>query len=129
MDIRIQSVVVDAHDCELLARFWSAVLGWRVTDATDDEWVIEPPDGSPEAGVVPDILFGTAPDEKVVKNRLHFDLRPKDQDAEVRRIVELGATRVDIGQRDVTWVVLADPEGNEFCVLQPLPASTAAASS
>jgi hypothetical protein len=129
VDIRIQCVVVDAHDCQLLARFWSAVLGWRVTYETEDEWVIEPPEGSPEADVVPDILFGKAPDEKVVKNRLHFDLRPKDQEAEVRRLVDLGATRVDIGQRDVSWVVLADPEGNEFCVLQPLPASAASSSS
>ena len=124
-DIRIQCVVVDAHDCELLARFWSRVLGWRITYETDHEWVIEPPEGSLEADVVPDILFVKVPDEKAVKNRLHFDLRPKDQDAEVQRIVELGAAPADIGQRDVTWVVLADPEGNEFCVLQPLPASTA----
>lgn len=124
MDIRIQSVVVDAHDCELLARFWSSVLGWRITYETDQEWVIEPPEGSPEAEVAPEILFVWVPDEKIVKNRLHFDLRPKDQDAEVRRILELGGTRADVGQGDVGWVVLADPEGNEFCVLQPLPAST-----
>jgi predicted enzyme related to lactoylglutathione lyase len=124
MDIRIQSVVVDAHDCELLARFWSSVLGWRITYETDQEWVIEPPEGSPEADVAPEILFVRVPDEKIVKNRLHFDLRPKDQDAEVRRILELGGTRADVGQGDVGWVVLADPERNEFCVLQPLPAST-----
>jgi predicted enzyme related to lactoylglutathione lyase len=128
MDIRIQCVVVDAHDCGLLARFWSSVLGWRITYETDHEWVIEPPEGSPEADVVPDVLFVKVPEEKTLKNRLHFDLRPKDQDAEVRRIVELGAAPVDIGQRDVTWVVLSDPEGNEFCVLQPLPASSASAS-
>ena len=124
MDIRIQSVVVDAHDCELLARFWSSVLGWRITYETDQEWVIEPPEGSSDADVAPEILFVWVPDEKIVKNRLHFDLRPKDQDAEVRRILELGGTRADVGQGDVGWVVLADPEGNEFCVLQPLPAST-----
>lgn len=128
MDIRIQSVVVDAHDCEVLARFWSAVLGWRVTDEADDLWAIEPPEGSRELDVAPDIVFLRVPDEKVVKNRLHFDLRPTDQDAEVRRIVELGATRVDIGQGDVSWVVLADPEGNEFCVLAPRPDSATSAS-
>lgn len=128
MDIRIQCVVVDAHDCEMLARFWSSVLGWRVTYETDHEWVIEPPEGSPEADVAPDIVFVKVPDDKIVKNRLHFDLRPKDQEAEVRRIVELGATRVDIGQADVGWVVLADPEGNEFCVLEPLPATSTSAS-
>jgi predicted enzyme related to lactoylglutathione lyase len=120
MDIRIQDVVVDSHDLELEARFWSEVLGWRITYRSEEEWVIEPPEGSPEVDVVPDILFVKVPDEKVVKNRLHFDLRPKDQDVEVRRILDLGATRADIGQTDVTWVVLADPEGNEFCVLQPI---------
>jgi predicted enzyme related to lactoylglutathione lyase len=125
MDIRIQCVVVDAHDCELVARFWSNVLGWRITYETDQEWVIEPPEGSAEVDVAPDILFVKVPDEKTVKNRLHFDLRPKDQDVEVRRILDLGATRVDIGQSDVGWVVLRDPEGNEFCVLQPLPTSNA----
>jgi predicted enzyme related to lactoylglutathione lyase len=120
MEIRIQDVVVDSHDLELEARFWSGVLGWRITYRSDDEWAIEPPEGSPEVDVVPDILFVKVPDEKVVKNRLHFDLRPKDQEAEVGRILALGATRADIGQTDVTWVVLADPEGNEFCVLRPL---------
>jgi predicted enzyme related to lactoylglutathione lyase len=124
MDIRIQCVVVDAHDCEVVARFWSGVLGWRITHQSDEEWAIEPAEGSPEADVAPDILVVKVPDEKVVKNRLHFDLRPKDQDAEVQRILELGATRANIGQTDVSWVVLADPEGNEFCVLQPLPPSS-----
>jgi hypothetical protein len=121
MDIRIQDVVVDSHDLEKEASFWSDVLGWRITYRSEQEWAIEPPEGSPEVDVVPDILFVSVPDEKIVKNRLHFDLRPKDQDAEVRRILDLGATPADIGQTDVTWVVLADPEGNEFCVLQPLP--------
>ena len=120
MDIRIQCVTIDTHDCELVARFWSSVLGWRITYESDDEWAIEPAEGSIENDVAPDILFVRVPDEKIVKNRLHFDLRPKDQAAEVERIVALGATAVDIGQSDVGWVVLADPEGNEFCVLQPL---------
>ena len=124
MDIRIQCLVVDAHDCELLARFWSAALGWRITVETDEEWAIEPPAGSPEADVAPDILFVRVPDEKTVKNRLHLDLRPVDQQAQVQRLVDLGAHRVDIGQpEDVSWVVLSDPEGNEFCVLGPLPAA------
>ncbi len=122
MDIRIQCVVVHAHDCELLARFWSAALGWRITVETDDEWCIEPPEGSPAVDVAPDILFVKVPDAKTVKNRLHLDLRPADQRSQVQRLVDLGARRVDVGQpRDVGWVVLADPEGNEFCVLAPLP--------
>ena len=124
MDIRIQSVVVDAADCQRLARFWSDALGWRITYQTPDEWIIEPPEGSPEADVAPDILFGKVPDAKSVKNRLHFDLRPIDQEAQVERLIGLGANRVDIGQPDdVTWVVMADPEGNEFCVLAPLAAA------
>ena len=117
-------MVVDSADCERLARFWSEALGWRITFESDEEYVIEPLEGSREVDVAPDILFGKVPDRKVVKNRLHFDLRPKDQEAEVQRILALGATQVDIGQRDVSWVVLADPEGNEFCVLAPLPPSS-----
>jgi hypothetical protein len=121
VDIRIQSVVIDSHDCELLARFWSDAIGWRITYQSDDEWVLEPPEGSPANDVAPDILFVKVPDDKTTKNRLHLDLRPKDQGFEVERILGLGATRVDIGQSDeVTWVVLADPEGNEFCILAPL---------
>ena len=123
MNIRIQCVVIDAHDCQREARFWSEVLGWRITHESDEEYVIEPPEGSPEVDVAPDILFVKVPDQKVVKNRLHFDLRPKDQDADVERVLALGASRTDIGQRDVSWVVLADPEGNEFCILRPLPSA------
>jgi hypothetical protein len=122
MEIRIQCVVVDAHDCQLLARFWSAALGWRITVETEDEWAIEPPEGSREVDVAPDILFVKVPDTKSVKNRLHFDLRPVDQQSQVQRLVDLGARRIEVGQADdVSWVVLADPEGNEFCVLAPLP--------
>jgi Glyoxalase-like domain len=121
MDIRIQAVNVDANDCGLLARFWSQALGWRITFERDDEWVIEPPEGSPAVDVAPDIVFGKVPERKATKNRLHFDLRPKDQAAEVRRLLDLGATPADVGQGDdVSWVVLADPEGNEFCVLSAL---------
>ena len=120
---RIQSTVVDARDPAALARFWAEVLGWRITDEEPDEVAVEPPAGSPEDGVAPDLLFLAVPEGKSVKNRLHLDLRPEDQAAEVARIEALGATRVDIGQGpDVTWVVLADPEGNEFCVLRALTA-------
>ena len=122
MDIRIQCVTIDAGDPGALARFWSQALGWRITLEEPEEWCIEPPEGSPEVDVVPDILFVRVPDAKATKNRVHLDLRPKDQAAEVRRLIELGAERVDIGQSDdVPWVVLADPEGNEFCVLRSLP--------
>ena len=121
MDIRIQCVVVDAGDPERLARFWSEAIGWRITYESDDEWAVEPPEGSPAIDVAPDILFVKVPDRKVSKNRLHLDLRPADQQAEVDRLIALGASPADIGQGDPRWVVLADPEGNEFCVLAPLP--------
>ncbi len=115
-------MVVDADDCKLLATFWSQALGWRITYQSENEWCVEPPEGSPEVDVVPDILFVRVPDRKTTKNRLHLDLRPKDQAVQIRRLIDLGARKVDVGQSsDDTWVVLADPEGNEFCVLAPLP--------
>jgi hypothetical protein len=121
VSLRIQCVCVDSRHPDTLATFWAAVLGWRRTYESPDEVVLEPPAGSPEDGVSPDLLFVKVPDDKAGKNRLHLDLRPTDQSAEVDRIVGLGATKVSIGQPDdVTWVVLADPEGNEFCVLRAL---------
>ncbi|WP_426243195.1 VOC family protein [Nocardioides sp. LHG3406-4] len=123
MTLTIQCLNVDAHDPDRLAAFWQEALGWRRTYDTPDEVVLEPPAGSPQDGVAPDLLFYRVPDEKVGKNRLHLDLRPGDRDAEVARLESLGATRADVGQDpSVTWVVLADPEGNEFCVLRPYTA-------
>lgn len=121
MPLRIQCLTIDAADPRRLAVFWAEVLGWRVTYEEDDEVVIEPQEGSPECDVCPDLLFGKSDDPKAVKNRLHLDLRPEDQDSEVERVTKLGARRVDIGQEGTeSWVVLADPEGNEFCILRPL---------
>jgi hypothetical protein len=120
MDIRIQCLCVDTADPLRLAKFWQEVLGWRLEAGPgNNEVVLEPPKGSPEDGVGPDLLFLRVPEGKVVKNRLHLDLRPVDQAAEVARLEGLGARRVDVGQgAEVTWVVLADPDGNEFCVLR-----------
>ena len=112
MTIRLESVCIDAADPPALARFWSELLGWEITDDDDEEVALEG-DGSV-------LLLLKVPDTKVVKNRLHLDLRPDDQAAEVARAEALGARRVDIGQGDQTWVVLADPEGNEFCILRAL---------
>ena len=120
--IRIQCLTIDCHNPKLLGEFWGEVLGWQVTHESEFEVVVEPPAGSPLQNVAPDILFLKVPDKKIVKNRLHLDLRPDNRDAEVARIKKLGAVEVEIGQSqdpNVTWVVLADPEGNEFCVLQP----------
>jgi hypothetical protein len=119
----MQAVIVSCHDPERLARFWAEVLDWRVTLTGEPEWGIEPPEGSREDCVVPDLLFLEVPEEKQGPNRLHIDLRPDgDHAAEVARLEALGATRVDVGQGpDVSWVVMADPEGNELCVLTPYP--------
>jgi hypothetical protein len=119
MTLRLQNVSFDCHDPAQLGAFWAQALGWRVTFSDSNEVTLEPPAGSPEEGVVPDFEFLLVPEGKVVKNRLHLDLRPKDQVAEVQRLIGLGATRIDIGQGpECSWVVLADPEGNEFCVLR-----------
>ena len=121
MSLRIQCVNIDTTDPARLAAFWQEALGWRRTYDTPDEVVLEPPAGSPEDGVSPDLLFARVPEEKSGKNRLHLDLRPLDQDAEVARLESLGATRADVGQSgEESWVVLADPDGNELCVLRAL---------
>jgi catechol 2,3-dioxygenase-like lactoylglutathione lyase family enzyme len=112
---RITSWCIDCTDAELLATFWCAVLGWRVTDREDGAIRIE---GAP--GSVP-IDFLPVPDgPKQTKNRLHLDVNATDRDqvAELERLLALGARPVDIGQRGVPWHVLADPEGNEFCLLR-----------
>jgi catechol 2,3-dioxygenase-like lactoylglutathione lyase family enzyme len=97
--------------------FWSEALGWPLVWDQDEETAIRSPHGGPK------ITWGGPPlTRKTGKERLHFDLAPAadgDQHAEVERLVSLGATRVDIGQGDVSWVVLADPDGHEFCVLTP----------
>lgn len=121
MTLRFECVIIDSTDPQVPAAFWEKALGWRRTDDDDEEVGLEPPAGSPEAGVSPGLMFLRVPEGKTVKNRLHLDLRPDDQDAEVARLEALGATRVSVGQGDdVTWVVLADPDGNEFCVLRAL---------
>jgi hypothetical protein len=112
MSLEWEQVVVDAHDPHALAAWWRDALGWVIVDEDEDEVEIRPAEDR-----MPGILFGVSSDDKATKNRLHLDFRPDDRDAEVRRLIGLGARRVDIGQGDQPWVVLADPEGNEFCVL------------
>ena len=115
MELRWEQVVVDAADPAALGRWWAAALGWVVTYDTSDEFEIRP---APE--ILPGLLFVHVAAGKAGKNRLHLDFRPADLAAEVERLTALGARRVDIGQGSQTWVVLADPEGNEFCVLRAL---------
>jgi predicted enzyme related to lactoylglutathione lyase len=122
MGLRFEQLAIDAHDPERLAKFWAEVLDYDIVyDSKDDEDNDSPEreiELGPKNGSSTNLLFLENADEKRTKNRLHFDLRPDDQAAEVARVEALGATRVDIGQGDVTWVVLADPEGNEFCILR-----------
>ena len=114
MAVRLYQVVVDADDPARLARWWAQVLGYHVLYETESEVII---------GVAPDrypgIAFVPVPRSKRTKSRLHLDLDPDDFEAEVARVVALGATPADAGQGDAPWAVLADIEGNEFCVLTP----------
>ena len=119
MTIAINSLTVDSHDPRAVAAFWSAALDWPILYDSEDEVMIAPFDER-KPGVFP-VLFLKNPDDKRVKNRWHFDLAPEDQAAEVARLEGLGARRADIGQGEVDWVVMADIEGNEFCVLKSLP--------
>jgi hypothetical protein len=113
MTLEWEQIIVDSADPEALGRWWLRALDWVIVNDDPAEFEIRP---APDR--MPGLLFVRVPDRKTVKNRLHMDLRPDDRDAEVARLLELGATRADIGQGDdVYWVVLADPEGNEFCVL------------
>ena len=115
---RITAWAIDCRDGRLLAEFWTSVLDWVVTDTDDDEGIVSiKPSPDAEWG----IDFLVVPDgPKSTKNRVHLDLRStdRDQDGELERLLSLGARPVDIGQGDVTWHVLADPEGNEFCLLR-----------
>jgi predicted enzyme related to lactoylglutathione lyase len=107
-----EQTIVDARDPSGLGRWWQEALGWVVVNKDPDEFEIRP-----SADHLPGLLFVPVPESKTTKNRLHLDFRPDDRDAEVERLVALGATRADVGQGEQSWVVLADPEGNEFCVL------------
>lgn len=119
MGIRIQCLCIDTADPARIAAFWQSALGWRRTFEKEGEVVLEPPEGSPEDGIVPDLVFLKVPEGKAAKNRLHLDLRPGDQAAEIARLEQLGARRISVGQGEVSWVGMADPDGNEFDVLQP----------
>lgn len=119
MPTRLDSVVFDAADPSALARFWSAATGWPITHDGPDEVVVEPP---PDEAGLPLVFGPPVADPKVGKNRLHLDLNSRsaeDQAAQVERVRRAGATPLDIGQGAVPWVVLADPEGNELCILDP----------
>ena len=122
MPTRLVHVVVDAADPAGLARFWAAALGWETTDESAGEVDVWPAGYSyPDPAALP-LVFVPVTEPKSGKNRVHLDLATTSaahQAEWVSRLLELGARHVDVGQGDVPWVVLADPEGNEFCVLEP----------
>jgi predicted enzyme related to lactoylglutathione lyase len=111
----LREIVVDCNDPKKVAEFWGQVLGWDVQEKDDYYWMSE--SGAPFPDLV--LVFGPVAEPKSVKDRIHIDVSPIgcDRDEEVERLIALGAQRIDIGQGNVPWVVLADPEGNEFCVL------------
>ena len=112
MTLQWEQVAVDSLDPVTLGQWWAEALGWVVVNSSAEECEIrQAPDR------LPGLDFVRLDESKKAKSRLHLDFRPDDQDAEVARLVALGAQCVDIDQRDQSWVVLADPEGNEFCVL------------
>ena len=115
MGAKLTEVVIDAADPERLAGFWADVLDWRRTGAYDGVVEIAGPDGEG-----PTLVFVPVPEPKTLKNRVHLDVNPRgcDQAEELVRLHSLGAVPVDVGQGEQTWVVLADPEGNEFCLLR-----------
>jgi predicted enzyme related to lactoylglutathione lyase len=134
--VKLDAIVFDCADAPPLARFWAAALGWQVAPDEEDELARLSAEGAddpeddpsvmvepPEDSGLPVLFFTEVAEEKAVKNRLHIDLRPDDQAAEVARLEQLGATRTSVGQGEgVTWVVMTDPDGNEFCVLRALTA-------
>jgi Glyoxalase-like domain len=113
MGSRWYAVAVDAADPARLSRWWAEVLGYRILDESADDVIVGPGEHAS-----PVLYFTRTGEAKVGKNRLHIDLTPDDRDAEVERLLDMGARHVDIGQGEPSWVVLADPEGNEFCVLR-----------
>ena len=117
MPVRLHHIVVDTHDLPELARFWTQALGWKVLSEREREIVIGTEDDAPVG-----MCFMPVTDPKTVKNRLHLDLTSsaQDREQEIERLLALGARRVSIGQTGAeSWTVLADPEGNEFCVIRP----------
>jgi hypothetical protein len=122
MPTRLVHLVWDANDPAALARFWASALGWVIADEAEDEVDVWPEGYSyPDPAAVP-LVFVPVPEPKIGKNRVHLDVASNSlphQASLVTRLRDLGASPVDLGQGEVPWVVLADPEGNEFCVLEP----------
>jgi catechol 2,3-dioxygenase-like lactoylglutathione lyase family enzyme len=123
MASRITELVLDCRDPAALAAWWAEVLGYEVVGTEDNGATEIGPPGQGPKGAVPSLVFVPVPEPTPGKLPVHLDLNAtdRDQDAELQRLLELGATPVDVGQgplsEAMTWHVLADPEGNEFCLL------------
>ncbi|MUM19964.1 VOC family protein [Mycobacterium sp. CBMA271] len=111
--VRLEAIVIDCQNATMLGRWWAEALEWQCSEDQDGDIEVFQPDRHP-----PSLFFLANRDQKVAKNRLHLDFRGADQQAAVDRFLARGASRIDIGQGDASWIVLADPEGNEFCVLE-----------
>jgi len=113
VSLAIDCVLIDCNDLQGMSEFWQSALSLEhVWTGPSGGYLLVDALGTTRLGLMP------CSEEKAGKNRVHLDLRPDNQETEIRRLEELGAGRIDIGQRDATWVVMADPEGNEFCVLR-----------
>lgn len=129
MALKWYTIVVDCQDVRAQSRWWAQALEWQIVHDSPEEVVLVPGwleedtwQQIPWEQRFPGLVFVQVPEGKAVKNRLHLDLVPhssQDRDAEIQRLLDLGASLTDVGQNreEVTWTVLADPEGNEFCVL------------
>ena len=117
MPLALHHIVIDAHDLPSLARFWAQALDWQVLSVREREIVVGPDERAPVG-----LCFMPSPDPKEVKNRVHLDLTANadDRESEIERLLSLVARLVDVCQTgNESWIVLADPEGNEFCVIRP----------
>jgi hypothetical protein len=128
MASRLTEVIIDCHNLEVMSDFWCRALNYERVHSGDG-WIAIRAAGPElteamlmESTQSPALAFVLVNDEKIVKNRVHIDVTPIDrsQDDEVGRLVSLGAKRIDIGQSGTSWVVMADPEGNEFCVMESI---------
>ena len=129
MALKWYTTVIDCQDLHAQARWWAGVLDWQIVYEADDQAAVAPPheEDRPLSAeewptVGPALVFVPVSEGKIMKNRLHLDLAPHitdDRDALIDALLARGATRVNVGQDDpeASWTVLADPEGNEFCVL------------
>ena len=113
MSLAIECVLIDCIDLQRMSEFWQSALNLEhVWTGPSGGYLVTDTLGTTTLALMP------CSEKKAGKNRVHLDLRPDNQEAEIQRLEKLGAARIDIGQQDVAWVVMADPEGNEFCVLR-----------